>query len=64
MTISVYHVNGEIWCVAQLVDDLDELGLEGRGAVGVGRHSCHWRAARSFMISSAPPPIIITFTSR
>ena len=23
-----------------------------------------WRAARSFMISSAPPPIIITFTSR
>ena len=21
MTISVYHVNGEIWCVAQLVDD-------------------------------------------
>ena len=21
MTISVYYVNGEIWCVAQLVDD-------------------------------------------
>ena len=27
-------------------------------------HHPNWRAARSFMISSAPPPIIVTFASR
>ena len=27
-------------------------------------HRPSWRAARSFMISSAPPPIMLTFTSR
>jgi hypothetical protein len=28
------------------------------------RYSPNWRAARSFMTSSEPPPITITFTSR
>src|SRR5450830_1654023 len=42
-----------------------ELGLESLGQGGVGfAHKPHCRAARSFMISSAPPPIIITLTSR
>ena len=31
---------------------------------GAAPHRPSWRAASSFMISSAPPPIIITFTSR
>jgi hypothetical protein len=45
----------------------DELGLErgcGVGGFSVRAHSPSWRAASSFMISSLPPPIIITFTSR
>jgi len=39
----------------------EEAAREDRRA-GYGQPSCF--AASSFMISSAPPPIIITFTSR
>jgi len=44
----------------------DELGLEDRRGRAAARraHRPSWRAASSFMISSLPPPIIITFTSR
>ena len=44
---------------------VDELGLETCRAGPCCRpQRPSWRAASSFMISSAPPPIIITFTSR
>jgi hypothetical protein len=52
----------------QLRQRRHELGLErprrrlSRAALRAHRPS--WRAASSFMISSLPPPIIITFTSR
>jgi hypothetical protein len=49
----------------QLRQPGDELGLERRRRdFAMRAHSPSWRAASSFMISSLPPPIIITLTSR
>src|SRR6185369_11877300 len=44
----------------------DEFGLEFDHGIGgwIFRHRPNCRAARSLMISSAPPPIIMTLTSR
>jgi hypothetical protein len=52
-----------------LLEDLLQAGDEilfedNRRRRRMARHSPSCLAARSFMISSAPPPIIITFTSR
>ena len=46
------------------IADLEAALAAARGQAGRRAHTPNCRAAKSFMISSEPPPIIITLTSR